>query len=331
MRTEPYRAAELVELSRLRKRFLDGSNAGGGYWKCDADLALYDETFAERIGWKWDAVLAELVARGWRPRARHIFDFGCGSGVANRRVMEAWDGFDSLTLADVSPLATHYAATRARATQPQVRVGTAGPEPRLPPGTLLLVSHVLNELNSAARARLLALARQADEVLWVEAGTHADSRSLIAVREELRADFALVAPCPHRAVCGMLAEANAHHWCHFFARVPSDVFQNARWAQIGRELGIDLRTLPYSFLALSRSGEQPSGYSRVIGLPREAKGRMKVLNCAEEAVSELLLQKRDLPTIFKSFKKDLFAPRYRWTLDGERIADVAEEPPLQND
>ena len=52
--------AELTALDRLRARFLDGSNAGGGYWRSEAELALYDTTFAERIGWKWDAVLAEL-------------------------------------------------------------------------------------------------------------------------------------------------------------------------------------------------------------------------------------------------------------------------------
>jgi hypothetical protein len=44
-------------LDRLRETFLrQGSNAGD-YWQSAADLANYDFTFAQRIGWKWDAVL----------------------------------------------------------------------------------------------------------------------------------------------------------------------------------------------------------------------------------------------------------------------------------
>ena len=50
-------ALDWKTLDRLREGFLSGSAAKGPYWKSRDDLAHYDATYAERIGWKWDAVL----------------------------------------------------------------------------------------------------------------------------------------------------------------------------------------------------------------------------------------------------------------------------------
>ena len=172
-------AAELSALRRLRGRFL-AAQAGADYWRSGEEIALYDSTFGERIGWKWDAVLRELDARGWRPASRHIVDWGCGSGVAGRRVLAHWPGrWESLALHDRSRLAMGFAADRARRDFREVRISTA-PLARLPADTLLVLSHVLNELPAPELAEVLALARQAREIIWVEAGTHADSRRLIA-------------------------------------------------------------------------------------------------------------------------------------------------------
>ena len=56
-------------LDRLRETFLSDAKSGGPYWHTITDLECYDFTFGERIGWKWDAVLAELKQRGWTPPA----------------------------------------------------------------------------------------------------------------------------------------------------------------------------------------------------------------------------------------------------------------------
>src|SRR6187549_2716390 len=120
------KAAELAALARLREGFLTGSNTGGGYWRDENDLALYDATFAERIGWKWDAVIADLALRGWRPQSRNVIDFGCGSGVAGRRVLAGWE-FRALTLVDVSPLAVAFAAARVRAAFPEISISMEAP------------------------------------------------------------------------------------------------------------------------------------------------------------------------------------------------------------
>jgi ribosomal protein RSM22 (predicted rRNA methylase) len=321
-------AAELATLARLRERFLTGQATGGAYWRTEVELALYDATFAERIGWKWDAVLEDLDLRHWQPRARHIIDFGCGTGVAHRRVLKKWAQFETVSLVDVSPLALRFASTKTAKEFPQVALKTGH---EVAPGTLLLVSHVLNELDSEARARLLSLARKADEVIWLEAGTHADSRSLISVREELRSLFSIIAPCPHGAPCGMLAAENARHWCHHFARVPSWAFQDPGWAQFSRELNIDLTTLPYSYLVLSKAaiamGERNT---RIIGRPREAKGRMEILACRAEGVRDVMLQKRDAPELFKALRKERADSLQQWVLEAGKIVPSPRESNATN-
>ena len=95
-----------ASLERLRAGFLSGEAASGPYWRARSDLESYDATFGERIGWKWDSVLRELARRNWRPSSRNALDWGCGSGIAGRRVIETFgpENFDSLDLWDHSPL-----------------------------------------------------------------------------------------------------------------------------------------------------------------------------------------------------------------------------------
>jgi ribosomal protein RSM22 (predicted rRNA methylase) len=308
---------DLAVLRELRERFLAETARASDYWQSPEHLELYDATFGERIGWKWDAVLDELRLRGWQPRSTRVLDWGCGTGAAHRRVLGMWPQFTALALHDRSPHARLFSAEKARLAFPQVPVSWDAPV--VTRETLLLVSHVINELPAKELDQLVALAAAAGEVIWVEAGTHADSRRLIEVRERLRPEFTPVAPCTHSERCGMLAPANAPHWCHHFARPPSAIFQDARWAEFAREIGIDLRSIPYSFLVLARSPNTAAGYSRVIGEPREAKGYLRVLSCQAEGVTDFVLQKRDAPELFRAGRKGQLAPVYRWTLENGKI------------
>ena len=243
-------------------------------------------------------------------------------------VLAAWEGFESLTLTDVSQHAMRFAEARARQDFPAVRVRMKAEAEDDVAGTLLLVSHVLNETDDAAAHRLIAAARRAEEIIWIEAGTHADSRRLISVREKLRAEFDIIAPCTHAARCGMLAPENAAHWCHHFARVPSEASQDARWAQFGREFGIDMGTLPYSFLVLARRGaraDEMRGFSRIIGRPRDEKGHFDVLSCSEAGVEELVAQKRDVPEFARQLRKGRAQAVQRWSREGRRITGTAEQ------
>ena len=348
-------------LDRLREGFLSGSAARGVYWRSLSDLENYDLTYGERIGWKWDAVLNELIRRGWRPHVvaatpadtepssaspaptdqplstsekLTVLDWGCGSGVAGRRVIEAFgaDKLSTLLVWDHSQLARAFAMQAAKKRFPKLMVGELRDDSRF---DLLVVSHVLNELSDQSRAELLALVRRAHFVLWVEPGTHAVSRDLIGIRETLRDEFQMVAPCTHSQRCGLLALENTQHWCHYFASPPAAIYADSDWVKFGQRAGIDLRSLPYSFLVAERidplrSAGPTTDAARIVGEPRHYKGFAKLLSCDPTGVTDLMLQKRDDPTLYKALKRDRGVPIYRWTRDGDRIKQAQPlfpEPP----
>ena len=320
-------------LDRLREKFLRGTALPGPYWETPEDLANYDFTYGERIAWKWDHVLRELRLRGWKPgaRSREVFDWGCGSGIAARRVISFFgtEHFDSLTVWDHSPLACAYAEDAARAAFPCLAVAQATPSllnADTPLG-LLIVSHVLNELPPDALDSLRRLIARADAVLWVEPGTHAVSRQLGRLRDELRGTFHVVAPCTHELGCPVFAPENERHWCHFFAPPPSEIFADSNWVKFGQRAGIDLRSLPYAFVALDKApagapagdaGGEPD-LSRVIGRVEHFKPYARLLNCDASGLTELELPKRADPALFKQLDRTKAPLVYRWRRDGDKI------------
>jgi hypothetical protein len=351
-------------LERLRQGFLGGGAAAGPYWKTADDLANYDFTYAERIGWKWDQVLRELHMRGWAPSQRTVLDWGCGSGVAGRRVISFFGAaqFDSLTVWDHSPVACDFAAEKAQQAFPALRVSQATPS--FFDGTerigLLLISHVLNELSVEARDALRLLAVRADAILWVEPGTHDVSRQLGGFREQLRrSGFRVVAPCTHENECPMFALGRERDWCHFFAPPPSEIFGDSNWVKFGQRAGIDLRSLPYAFLALDRTAVPavrpvsntpavtlatldpnaadaptvaaksaaegaaaiplPPDFSRVIGRVEHFKPYARLLNCDATGLADLELPKRADPALFKQLERTKAPLVYRWVREGNKI------------
>ena len=312
-------------LDRLRDGFLRGTAANGPYWKSESDLASYDFTYAERIGWKWDHVLRELKLRGWRPKTRDIFDWGCGSGVAARRVIPAFgaESFDSLTVWDHSALAMDFAVRQAQAAYPNLGVSSATPGLLASdsPIGLLVVSHVLNELPAEALASLKSLIARAQAVLWVEPGTHDVSRALGRIRDELLATFTVMAPCTHLLTCPMFDAGNERHWCHFFASPPSEIFADSNWVRFGQRAGIDLRSLPYAFLALERGGPSPDeSLGHVIGRAEHFKPYARVLNCDRDGLTELTIPKRAASALYKELDRTKAPLVYRWERDGGDVS-----------
>ena len=312
-------------LDRLRQKFLHGGAAAGPYWESSSDLASYDFTYGERIGWKWDHVLRELQLRGWRPGSRRILDWGCGSGIAARRVISFFgaENFDSLTVWDHSPLACDFAAETAQRAFPSLRVATATPSLLASDEHigLLLISHVLNALAPDALASLRTLIARAEAVVWAEPGTRDVSRHLGALRDELRESFRVIAPCTHENACPILAPGNERHWCHFFAPPPPEIFADANWVKFGQRAGIDLRSLPYCFVTLDRThAAHGDGLSRVIGRAEHFKPYARVLNCDATGLAELELPKRADPALFKQLERTKAPLIYRWQHDDKRIA-----------
>lgn len=310
---------EIELLTGLRSRFLAGTAGAEDYWRSDEELLLYDATFAARIGWKIDGVIRALEAINWRPRSTRLLDWGCGSGIASRRVLATWSGFTSAAFVDRSPRAVRFAQGRLRELHPSIQLAA----PEADGETLLVISHVLTELPETALEALLVQVRAAGEVIWVESGTHENSRRLIRVRERLLAEgnpHHVVAPCTHQAPCGLLEPENERHWCHHFAAPPQEVYRDARWDEWSKALGIDRRALPFSYLVLTRHpAPDLTGCARVIGVPREGKGHCRVLSCEASGVTEPMLQKRDASALFKLLLKNEEWPPFRWKMEGGKI------------
>ena len=340
-------------LERLRAGFLTGTAGAADYWQSESDLANYDATFAQRIGWKWDYVLAELQRRGWQPAPGALMDWGCGSGIAHRAFLDHFgtETVTELRVWDRSALAMRFAERRAKEKYAGLEVKTdrllARDEPGragspLPAASLpdtggahgvtrptsaehstLLISHVLTELQPDQVESLSDLAANFTSVLWVEPGTFEASLTLIAVRERLRDRFNVVAPCTHQARCGILAPGNESHWCHHFAAPPPDVFTDSNWAKFGELAGVDLRSLPVSFLVLDKRppAAMSAGAVRVIGRPRIYKPHALVIGCDASGVSEKRLTKRHSPEAFREWKHGDCDPLQIWRCEGDEIVE----------
>jgi SAM-dependent methyltransferase len=318
-------AIDWKALERMRAAFLAGTAGTTDYWQSEADLAAYDATFAQRIGWKWDYVLAELKRRGWAPPAGELLDWGCGSGIAGRAFLDYF-GADSVTglrLWDRSPLAMSFAAQRAREKFPGLNV-VAGLKSQPPRDSVLLISHVLTELTPEQVEALADLAAEAASVIWVEPGTYEASLTLIAIRERLRERLNVIAPCTHAGRCGILAPGNERHWCHHFAAPPPEVFTDGDWSRFANLLGIDLRDLPLSFLVLDARPAPvlPPGAARVIGHPRIYKGHALLLGCEAAGVRERKLTKRKFPDEFRALKKGEAEVLRNWECAGDEIVEI---------
>jgi SAM-dependent methyltransferase len=312
-------------LDRLREGFLHGGAAGGPYWESRDDLAHYDFTYAERIGWKWDAVLRELQRRGWRPPGGALLDWGCGSGVAGRRVAAAWPQVvEAIHVWDHSPIARQFAREKAALAWPERKVAEAGDETP-PAGTsTLVISHVLNELNALTRDALLQAIQQVQAVLWVEPGTSDVANELIRWRERLGAEFRFVLPCPHQGRCGLFQPGNERHWCHHFAPPPAGIFADSQWVRFGQRAGIDLRSLPYSVLimerhALPERAALPADTSRILGRPDVLKPYARLLNCDATGVQELTLPKRLDPALYRRLDRPEAPRLFRWECNDASI------------
>ncbi|MCS7091161.1 MAG: class I SAM-dependent methyltransferase [Verrucomicrobiota bacterium] len=309
-------------LQRLRRVFLESRPPVPDYWSSETDLHSYDLTFAQRIGWKWDYVMEELHLRGWDPPRGDVVDWGCGSGVAGRAYVDhvGQARARALWYWDRSPLARTYAIRRAREKYPSLEVHEGLPEHP----TVLLISHVLGELAPDQVEDLLRLVLRATATLWVEPGTYEASLTLIAIRERLRHRLHAVAPCLHRERCGILAPGNEPHWCHHFAPSPPEVHTDPFWGRFGRDLNIDLTSLPLSFLVLDQrpAPQVPYGSVRIVGRPRIYKPEALILACDATGVRDYHLHRRHHPRPYQCFKKGSWSPIQIWRRQNDLITEI---------
>src|ERR1700739_230951 len=116
------------KLRELRQFFLSAKPNRSSYWDSVQTVELYDQTLAVRIGWRWDAVISQLRSIHWQPPEKLCLDWGCGSGIASRKILEAFPNLECAYLADLSPHAERYAGKTIRAQFPSVAVRNRIPQ-----------------------------------------------------------------------------------------------------------------------------------------------------------------------------------------------------------
>jgi SAM-dependent methyltransferase len=308
------------KLRELRQFFLSAKPNRASYWDSEETVELYDQTLAVRIGWRWDAVISQLRLRHWQPREKLFLDWGCGSGIASRKILEAFPNLECAYLADLSPNAERYAAKALHAKFPSVSVRNGIPEGE---PFCLLLSHVVGELDDRAEELLASIIARASSLIWVEGGSATLSKKLVLWRERL--DWPVIAPCTHRLPCGMLAAENHLHWCHFFTRPPAETFMSAEWAEFAKQLEIDHRTVAFSYVVLDRSAtDQPAGLARSIGSSRVYKASAKLQLCDRNGLHDVELMKRDFPEVWKALKKGWSPDLLEAEINGNRISKWIE-------
>lgn len=297
-------------LEQLRNRFLSENFSTEAYWSNLEILTQYDHTFGQRIGWKWDSVLSELKSKNSLDgfKSIQLIDWGCGTGIASRKFLEHFGGpsLRQVFLVDKSPLAVQFAKESILQNYSSLKIETSLPK-QIEGQTVLLISHVLNELSPSAKEELLSLIHQVDWVIWVEPGTPTLSRRLIEFRESLKNQFKIVAPCPHQKSCGLLKSQNSPHWCHFFASPPASIFRDSFWSDFSKRLKIDLRALPTMYLVLSKAFAEAPVPKRVLGRTRHYKGYSLALVCSSTEVSEQKFLQRNSKEVIDILKKNSFS------------------------
>ena len=78
---------------------------------------------------------------------------------------------------------------------------------------------------------------------------------------------------------------------------------DGHWARFAKIAGVDLRSLPLSFLVLDKRPTPQTGAIRIIGRPRVYKAHALLLGCDSSGVRDYRQTKREQPDEFRRLKK----------------------------
>lgn len=275
-------------LLELKDTFLSRPNSP--YWKSEQHIELYDAYFAKRISWKWQNIIKELKFIGWKPTTPILYDMGCGTGAATETFLNYFE-MSEIYLWDKSDFALNYSLKKIKNSKPLKRV---------PKDSIVLLSHVINEISKNELEVLFFELEKAQTILWAEPGTFDESHSLIRAREILKKNFNVIAPCPKTETCGLLNHKK--DWCHHKVTTPTEVFQDSAWKEFSNKVKIDLRSLNTSYLVLDKT-LKPNFEHRMIGEPRVYTGYLNYLDCSNEGVVEKRILKKEDKNRFKKLSK----------------------------
>ncbi|HEV3191187.1 MAG TPA: small ribosomal subunit Rsm22 family protein [Polyangiaceae bacterium] len=299
-------ASRVVDLSRA---YNDSTHAQAAM--SDAGAARLAFAFARDVP-KGAGAVRELVATGSLPldRPLRVLDVGAGigamtwglvraieaarasmhrsasmpqaSGQSSARVDATWVDKDALAL-DIGTAIVHARARRGHGVQLRALAGSLARVRELGTFDIILVGHVLSELDvgaaddtrMAAHVTMLCglIDRNLEEhgaLVVVEPALRDRTRHLHRIRGALASlGFAVFAPCLHSAPCPALARDS--DWCHEDLAVDLPVWL----IPVARAAGLRRQGLTFSYLVLRKRGS-PTLVNAVA--PRPGAGRLRVVS-----------------------------------------------------
>ncbi|GAB4211979.1 MAG: small ribosomal subunit Rsm22 family protein [Roseiflexaceae bacterium] len=251
----------------------------------------------------------------WQPRS--MLDLGSGPGTALWAATAQWPALQILDAWEREPAFVALGRDLLREAQaPALRVARW----RLhdlrqddwgdgPTYDLVVLGHVLNELDEPARQAVVARAwrRTAGLLLIVEPGTSAAFPVVRAARDQLLgAEAYTIAPCAHDQPCPL-----QNDWCHFPQRLRRPEFQRR-----ARGAPSDWEDSKFSYAALARFAPGQPVWGRVIREPASNKAYAEALISAETGIVTYRALKRH---------RELFRKAHdlAW---GDALEQAPEEP-----
>lgn len=224
-------------------------------------------------------VLSEIERLAPQAEITSLLDLGSGPGTALFAAAEAFPALRTAQLVEQSrdwlelgkrlaASASDFPLLHSQWLQNDLRT-----LPDLAPHDLVIASYSLGELPEAQAQTLLRRAwRCASQfVVVIEPGTRRGFATVHAARSALISEGAFIlAPCPHRDACPMIA---AHDWCHFAQRVE-------RTAQHRRLKGGTLghEDEKFSYVIAARVNQAPAA-ARIVRHPKKLSGHVQLSLC----------------------------------------------------
>ncbi|HEY0235389.1 MAG TPA: small ribosomal subunit Rsm22 family protein [Afipia sp.] len=243
---------------------------------------------------------------------RSLLDVGAGPGTASWAASQSFETLEAFAALDANNALGALAldlvsGTRLSALNYErgdALSGIAG----APSCDLVIASYVINEMDEARRAQLVAAMweKTEDVLLIVEPGTPAGYERIITARAQLVANGAhVIAPCPHDEACPLTPP----DWCHFSQRLPrSRAHKHLKGADLPFE---DER---FSYVILSRTtGVERS--ARVLSQPALTKIAVNAKLCTGNGIKRVAVPRRD---------KTSYAMARKWDW-GDAVVDLSVE------
>lgn len=247
------------------------------------------------------AATASLTPPDYRPVT--LLDLGSGPGTALWAATEQWPSLVTLHAWEREPAFISLGRELATASDnPALRrtewrqITLSGSLPaHTPQYDLVIIGHVLNEMDESTRQALVASAWEhcADLLLIVEPGTSAAFAVVRAARDQLlQLGAHTIAPCAHDNPCPLQDD-----WCHFPQRLNRPSFQRrAKEASAGWE------EAKFSYAAMARFPARTAVWGRLIHQPQVSKAGVELIVSSRGGIVRPRIPKRNRPL-------------YRWAVD----------------